>query len=114
MPQPRRGAAAAAPKNLTKTQLMGALADKTGLTKVAVEGVFSALEDLIRSELRRTGEISALPGLLKIKKAVKPARAAREGRNPATGETIMIAAQPASMKIKVTTLKTLKEMATQR
>ena len=98
-------------KNLTKSQLYTMLADKTELTKVKVGELFDALEEIIRSELRTAGEIGALPGLLKIKKVDTPARPARPGRNPATGEAITIKAKPASKKVKVTLLKELKEMA---
>jgi nucleoid DNA-binding protein len=41
----------------------------------------------------------------------KPARKARPGVNPFTGEEIMIAAKPASTTVKVRPLKKLKDMA---
>jgi nucleoid DNA-binding protein len=97
-------------KKMTKSQLMSDLADQTGLTKSQVEGVFDALQNTIKRELGGIGELTALPGLLKIRKVVKPARKARPGRNPATGEAITISAKPASKGVKVSTLKTLKEM----
>jgi nucleoid DNA-binding protein len=95
---------------LTKSQLVTELATKTGLTKKQVEDVYSTLSAVIQRELRSTGVITAIPGLLKIKKVDKPARAARMGRNPKTGEQIMISAKPASKSVRVTTLKSLKEM----
>ena len=102
---------ASKPKKLSKAQLMKELAEKTGLKKSEVEGVFDALHTIIRRELRSSaGEITALPGLLKIKKKDVPAKPARPGRNPATGETIMLKAKPASKGVKVTALKGLKEM----
>jgi nucleoid DNA-binding protein len=40
-----------------------------------------------------------------------PARKARKGINPFTGEPTIFKAKPASRKVKVTALKALKEMA---
>lgn len=97
-------------KKMTKSQLMSDLADQAGLTKSQVEGVFDALQSTIKRELSGVGELTALPGLLKIRKVVKPARKARPGRNPATGEAITISAKPASKGVKVSLLKSLKEM----
>ncbi len=54
-----------------------------------------------------------LPGLLKIKTVKKPAQKARKGvPNPLRpGETMDVAAKPASTKVKVLPLKKLKDMA---
>jgi len=97
-------------KKLTKSQLLSELATATELSKKQIEGVFDSLEHIIKRELRSKGEIGALPGLLKIRKVDKKARPARMGRNPATGEQMMFKAKPASKAVKVTPLKTLKEM----
>jgi len=59
---------------------------------------------------RAVGEFT-LPGLLKIKTVKKPARRARKGINPFTGEETTFAAKPASTAVKVTALKGLKDMA---
>jgi len=99
-----------AAKKLTKTELYGKLAEETDLTKAKIGEVFGALEELIKSELKRAGKIEAIPGLVEIKKVDKPARPAREGRNPRTGETIMIPAKKATKVVKTTIRKKLKEM----
>ena len=54
-----------------------------------------------------------LPGLVKIEKKHVPAREARSGvPNPfKPGETMTVAAKPATTKIKVRPLKNLKDMA---
>jgi nucleoid DNA-binding protein len=52
-----------------------------------------------------------LPGVLKIRIVHRPARKARQGRNPQTGEPIMIKAKPASKAVKAQVLKNLKELA---
>lgn len=92
----------------TKSQSVAALAESTGHSKADITKVMDALESLILSSVKNHGEFT-LNGLVKIKVAQKPARAAREGRNPATGETIMIAAKPAHKVVKVKALKTLKD-----
>lgn len=96
-------------KRLTKSQLMSELAAKTGQSKKDVEAVFTALSEVIGKELARVGEITALPGLLKIKKVYKKAKPARPGRNPATGEMMTFKAKPASTSVKCTALKGLKD-----
>jgi nucleoid DNA-binding protein len=59
---------------------------------------------------RSVGEF-ALPGLLKVTTVKKPAKKARKGINPFTGEETMFKAKPASIQVKVRPLKKLKEMA---
>jgi hypothetical protein len=50
---------------------------------------------LKRSVSKKGPGVVALPGLLKIKRVTNPATKARQGRNPATGEPMMIKAKPA-------------------
>ena len=73
---------------MKKTEIMSALVEKTGLTKADVEKVYNATFELIKEELSKGNEMSVAGfGKFKITE-----RAAREGRNPQTGETIKIAA----------------------
>ncbi len=108
----------AAPKRLpaitskqTKSQVIQAIADDTGLKKNDVAAVFASLGTLIGRHMARrgSGEFSIPDTGIKIRKVRKPARKARMGRNPATGESIKIAAKPAHTVIKVTALKALKD-----
>jgi nucleoid DNA-binding protein len=46
---------------------------------------------------------------VKLKRALRPAAKARKGRNPFTGEEIMIKAKPATVRVKTMPLKALKE-----
>ena len=50
------------------------------------------------------------PGIMKMKVVMKPARKARKGINPFTGEPTVFKAKPASRKVKILPLKQLKEM----
>ena len=52
-----------------------------------------------------------MPGLLKINVVKKPARPARKGINPFTGEEVMFKAKPAHKVVKIKPLSKLKEMA---
>ena len=99
-----------AAKALTKSELFSELAAKSGLKKTEIQAVFEALCSVIQSELRSKGVVPAIPGLLKIKKVDKKATPSRAGRNPFTGEAITIKAKPARKGVRVTALKTLKEM----
>ncbi|MBQ0719312.1 MAG: HU family DNA-binding protein [Gammaproteobacteria bacterium] len=96
----------------TKTQLLNELAEKTELSRKEVGTVLDELSIVIERHIKKraVGEFT-LPGLLKIKTVKKPARRARKGINPFTGEETTFAAKPASTAVKVTALKGLKDMA---
>jgi len=76
-------------KAMTKSQIVGALADKTGLAKKQVKELLEGLAALAYTEAKNG---FTLPGLGKL---VVVKRKARWGRNPATGEKIRIAAKKA-------------------
>ena len=102
---------AAPVKALTKSQVLGSLADETGLTKREVASVFDAMGGLIKKNLGRRGPgVFTVPGLMKIKVVRKPATKARKGINPFTGEDTVFKAKPARNVVKVLPLKGLKDM----
>jgi len=68
---------------------MEALSSKSGMAKKDVVNLMTVLADMAYSEVKRNGEF-ILPGFGKL---VKMKRAARQGRNPATGATIQIPAK---------------------
>ncbi len=74
---------------MTKSQLLDAMATETGMTKKDVGNFMEKLANLALKEVKKNGEF-VLPGLGKL---VKINRAARMGRNPATGESIQIKAK---------------------
>jgi nucleoid DNA-binding protein len=95
----------------TKTAIFQQLADATGLSKKQITQVFDELTNLIKRDLGKKGPgVFALPGLLKIKRVKKPATPERQGRNPATGQPMIIKAKPARTIVKAQPLKSLKEM----
>ena len=74
---------------MTKSQIVAALSEKSGLAKKEVNGFFEELSALAYKEVKKSGEF-VLPGFGKM---VKAKRKARMGVNPATGEKIKIAAK---------------------
>ena len=73
---------------MNKAELIQALSDATGLTKADTDKTLLAFMDTVMDTVAK-GEDVALVGFGTFKVAH---RAAREGRNPATGETLKIAA----------------------
>ena len=92
----------------TKGQIMTQISEKTDLPKRDVQAVFEELEGVMTKSLKQNKEFS-IPGVCKMTVKKKPARKARKGRNPFTGEEIMIKAKPASKQVKIRPLKKLKE-----
>lgn len=101
--------AAATKKPPTKSEVFGTIADQTDLTKRQVAEVFEALNGVIKKSLKQNDAFT-LPGLAKMVVKKKPATKARPGKNPFTGEDIMIKAKPASKTVRIRPLKNLKEM----
>ncbi len=95
----------------SKSAIFQHLSQATGLTRKQIGVVFDELTKLIRKDVGKKGPgVFALPGLLKIKRVSKPPTPERMGRNPATGEPMMIKAKPARTVVKAQPLKSLKEM----
>jgi nucleoid DNA-binding protein len=106
-----RKAAAAAQKKMTKSQVIGAIAETTELPKKAVVEVFANLSELIKRELGKKGPGEfVVPDLLKLKIRAVPAKPKRKGVNPFTGQEVTFPAKPASRKVRALPLKKLKDM----
>ncbi|EED34118.1 bacterial DNA-binding protein [Luminiphilus syltensis NOR5-1B] len=99
-------------EKMTKTQIVGSIAESTGLNKKQVGDVLGELESLIQGSIKKraVGEFT-LPGLMKVTTVRKPAVKARKGINPFTGEETMFKAKPASTAVKIRPLKKMKEFA---
>jgi nucleoid DNA-binding protein len=96
---------------LSKSTIIKTITDFTALGKKDVVAVLDCLTDVIEKHVKPGGPGTfAMPGLMKIVVVKKPARAARKGINPFTGEEIMIKARPAYKAVKIKALKKLKEM----
>ena len=100
-----------AKKPMTKTEILNAMSEATGLDKKEVAGFFDELAGLIKRNLTQGGPgMFSIPGLLKIKAVHKPATEARKGINPFTKEETVFKAKPARNVVKVMPLKGLKDM----
>lgn len=96
-------------KPLTKNQLIAEIADKQGIPKHQVKGVLDDLAEVARKQLVSDAATFTIPGIVKLRTVKKPAQPAREGINPFTRQPVMLAAKPASNKVKAAVLKVLKD-----
>lgn len=73
---------------MNKVELVAAMAEKAELTKVDTEKALKAFVDVVTEELKNGGKVQLVGfGTFEVAE-----RAERQGRNPATGEAIIIAA----------------------
>src|ERR1043165_1909759 len=94
--------AAPGKKRMTQSEVINHFSESTGMKRAQVKEFFEELGNLAAREVKSNGEF-VLPGFGKL---VKSERKAREGRNPATGETIQI---PAKTHLKFRLGKSKKE-----
>jgi DNA-binding protein HU-beta len=87
-------------KSLSKSQIAAAIADKHGISKKQATEILEQIADLAYKNAKNT---FTLPGLGKL---VLVNRAARLGRNPATGAQIQI---PAKRVVKFRVAKAAKD-----
>ena len=77
---------------MNKAELVAAIAEKTELRKTDVEKAVKAFVDVVTEELQEGGKVQLVGfGTFEVAE-----RAAREGRNPQSGETIQIPASKAA------------------
>ncbi|MFA5564734.1 MAG: HU family DNA-binding protein [Acidimicrobiia bacterium] len=89
---------------MNKSELVAAVAARTEQTQKSVEETINGFFDVVAEAISK-GEKVAIPGWISFEQTT---RAARAGRNPATGEAIQI---PASKAAKVTAGSKLKAAA---
>ncbi|NIS38188.1 HU family DNA-binding protein, partial [Candidatus Saccharibacteria bacterium] len=74
---------------MNRKELVSAISDKTGLTKKDADNFLNAFVGTVVDELKRDGSVNLVGfGSFKVTQ-----RAAREARNPATGEKINVPAR---------------------
>lgn len=88
---------------MNKAELISSLVGSTGKTKETVTVLLNGLEAVVTAALNGGDEV-LLPGIGKL---VPMKKAARNARNPRTGETI---AKPATTVVKFRVAKSLKDL----
>lgn len=87
---------------MNRVELVAAIAEQTELSKKDAEKALKAFTDVVTEELKKGGKIQLVGfGTFEVSE-----RAAREGRNPQTGKTMVI---PASKAPKFKAGKALKD-----
>jgi nucleoid DNA-binding protein len=106
-----KGASAGRAKAATKAEIYSTLAEKSGLTRKQVAGVFEAYVDWAKKQLSKRGPgVALLPGLGKVKAVYKPATKASQKPNPfKPGEMMTVKAKPASTRVKMVALKAFRD-----
>jgi DNA-binding protein HU-beta len=95
---------------LTQTQLADAVAEKAGLSRADAKKAITALEEVVIEQIGKAEKVK-IGGIVQVEARYRPPTQEREGRNPATGETITIAAKPASVAVKARPLAKAKNAA---
>lgn len=90
---------------MNKTELVAAIAAKTGQSKADADAAITALCEILEGNVARGGEKVSVPGYFSAERTV---RSARTGRNPQTGESLQI---PAAYSVKMTPGSKLKSAA---
>ena len=76
---------------MNKAELVAAMAEQAGVSKKDAEAALKAFTDVVSDELKNGGKVQLVGfGTFEVSE-----RAAREGRNPQSGEVMKIAASKA-------------------
>ena len=87
---------------MTKNEMLRALAQKTGFTKIDVTKVIDALEDVMIEQFQQHEEVKLFKGFAFESYLTEPVMR----RNPRTGESVMV---PPRTKVKLKVGKHMKE-----
>lgn len=99
-----------ADKPRSKSEVYGIIADRVGISKKHVAGVFDVMHEVISKDLSKAGPgVVNVGGMMKVTVKRMPATKAREGINPFTKEKTMFKAKPARNVVKIRPLKALKD-----
>lgn len=98
------------PERMSKSDFVGAIAEKSGVAKKDVSAVLDAINEVVAKELGKEGPGEVvMPGLLKLNVIVKPAVPERPGTNPFTKQPTVFKAKPERKIVKARVLKGLKD-----
>jgi len=100
-------------KPLTQAQFVDAVVEQLGgkYERKDVKKILAGVTLVAVRQLKKGAGKCTIPELaVQVKVVKKAATKAREGRNPATGETITISAKPARKVVKALPMKKFKDM----
>jgi DNA-binding protein HU-beta len=93
---------------MNRRELVAELAERTETDKRSADAALQAFIDAITDTVAK-GEPVAISGFCKFVRRDVAAKPRRMGRNPATGEEMMLAPKPASKSVRITPLKAFKD-----
>jgi DNA-binding protein HU-beta len=93
---------------MNRRDLVADLAERTDTDKRTADAALQAFIDAVTDTVAK-GEPVAISGFCKFVRRDVPAKPRRMGRNPATGEEMMLAPKPASKSVRITPLKAFKD-----
>lgn len=93
---------------VTRSQLVREIAERADIDRKAADEALRHFEQVVKENVNK-GENVVLSGFLKFSRRATPARPARKGVNPFTGEMTTFKAKPASKAPRVTALKAFKD-----
>lgn len=95
---------------ITQTELINNICENTGQPKNTVKDVLAALGVEISWAIENCERIR-IANMVTIEPKLRKATKKRQGRNPATGEQIMIPAKPASVQVRARISRSLQQSA---
>jgi nucleoid DNA-binding protein len=96
------------PTQMTKSQLIGKIAEDTELAKNDVKAVIETMVTVGHKELKKSG-VFLVPGFAKFVVIKKPATKERKGINPFTKEPTVFKARPARKIVRARPVKAAKD-----
>jgi DNA-binding protein HU-beta len=93
---------------MNRRELVAELAERTDSDKRSADAALQAFIDAVTDTVAK-GEPVAISGFCKFVRRDVAAKPRRMGRNPATGEEMMLAPKPASKSVRITPLKAFKD-----
>ena len=92
----------------TKSQVYAELAEGAGITRKQVQEVFTALEGIIKKNLKKDGDTFTVPGMLKLRlRRQKAVKGGKPVKNQFTGQMTVTKDRPAKNVIRARPLKGL-------
>lgn len=98
--------------SIGRTEIFTRLAEAAEISNKQAKLAMAELESIITEAVGKKGSgLFKFPGLFKVQSVHVPAKPARKGTNPFTGEPAVFKAKPATTKVKLRPMKKLKEAA---